>query len=416
MSEEKTTALATVELTPKVIRDYFCKLATEQEIGLFINICKVSNLNPFKREAYLIKYGTAPATIVTGYETYLRRAENNPNYGGFKVWCEGSLEDDSLKACINVYRKDWIEPLYWEAPFNECVQKTSDGRPNRMWINRPTHMLKKTVIAQGLRLAFSKDVEGLPYTSDEMGVETTPITVIEPLPEQNKPQTVKEKVKESKDPKVNQELKDANTQMPPVKEMEANGEKPIDIYVEVVGGSGRHANKVWIEVPEEYLNSLRDEKYWNNIPPRKQKAILDTLEYLANKQVDQEQVSEGDFTFDNTGDTTTQVKPKEAPLPPEPEPQKTTTVTLSQDMMLAELVRQWVAPEIKKDEGGLASVTQDQKDFLTMLYTSKLFTDTERMTLNQSLQIWNYNTAILQTKIAIAQFKQRYKKAYKTDV
>ena len=157
-------------LTVETVRKYICPTASDQEIMVFANICKKFNLNPLPafREVYLVKYGTSPATILTGYETYLKRADRTDKYGGMKAFTEGSIEAKTLKGCVEVYRKDWQKPLYHEVLFEEYAQKKSDGTLNRFWKDKPHTMIKKVAISQAFRLAFPDEFGGLPYTREEM--------------------------------------------------------------------------------------------------------------------------------------------------------------------------------------------------------------------------------------------------------
>ena len=43
---------------------------TDQETMMFIELCKAQKLNPFIREAYLIKFGNSPANIVVGKDVF----------------------------------------------------------------------------------------------------------------------------------------------------------------------------------------------------------------------------------------------------------------------------------------------------------------------------------------------------------
>ena len=48
-----------IKLTPKIVQEYIVGSEvqiTNQEFKLFTELCKVRKLNPFLREAYLIKY------------------------------------------------------------------------------------------------------------------------------------------------------------------------------------------------------------------------------------------------------------------------------------------------------------------------------------------------------------------------
>lgn len=63
-----------VKLTPATVKNYLvsgnAERITDQEVVMFINLCKYNGLNPWLREAYCIKYGSSPATMVVGKETF----------------------------------------------------------------------------------------------------------------------------------------------------------------------------------------------------------------------------------------------------------------------------------------------------------------------------------------------------------
>lgn len=158
-------------ITKEDVKKLISADATEKEVTIFLQIAKLNKLNPFKREIYLIKYRGQPAHIVTGYETYLKRAERSNKYAGFRVWTEG--RGGELKACIEVRRKDWEKPLYHEVEYSEYVQRKRDGSLTRFWKEKPKTMLKKVVISQAFRFAFPDELAGMPYTSEEMPTEET---------------------------------------------------------------------------------------------------------------------------------------------------------------------------------------------------------------------------------------------------
>ena len=78
-----------VKLTPELVRNYLVsgdkERVTTQEVAMFINLCKYSGLNPWLKEAYCIKYGTEPATMVTGKEAFMKRAEAQPDFDGMQA-------------------------------------------------------------------------------------------------------------------------------------------------------------------------------------------------------------------------------------------------------------------------------------------------------------------------------------------
>ncbi len=86
IQQQDKNDVARIELTPEIVKKYICPLATDQEIYLFLQLCRFQKLNPFLREIYLIKYSaTQPASMVTGKETFTKRASRHPQYKGFKA-------------------------------------------------------------------------------------------------------------------------------------------------------------------------------------------------------------------------------------------------------------------------------------------------------------------------------------------
>ena len=147
---------------------------TKEEQQLFIEIAQASNLNPFKREIYCVLYvsksdgksdGKRNLSIITGYETYVKRANSLKLLDGWGVSVSGT--GNLMKAIITIHRKDWARPFIHEVDFSEYNQN------NKMWNGKPKTMLKKVAVAQGFRLCFPEEYGGMPYTSDELPDEMT---------------------------------------------------------------------------------------------------------------------------------------------------------------------------------------------------------------------------------------------------
>jgi phage recombination protein Bet len=148
---------------------------SEGEKDTFLQIAKAYNLNPFKREIHVSKYGNQ-MSIITGYEVYIKRAERTGQLDGWEIKTEGSVNDNSLKAILTIHRKDRQHPFVWEVNYSEYVQ-LKDGKPNKFWQKAHT-MTKKVAISQGFRLCFSDELGGMPYTSDEIQTEDTEAKII----------------------------------------------------------------------------------------------------------------------------------------------------------------------------------------------------------------------------------------------
>ena len=56
-----------IKLSSQIVKDYLVAgggNVSDQEVKLFIALCSAQKLNPFIKEAHLIKYGSNPATCL----------------------------------------------------------------------------------------------------------------------------------------------------------------------------------------------------------------------------------------------------------------------------------------------------------------------------------------------------------------
>lgn len=142
------------------IKRYIAPNATDKELFLFVNIAKSYGLNPFKREIHFVKYGQQQASIVVGYEAYIKRAERTGKLDGWAV----ELSKDQLgeKATITIHRKDRGKPFVW------TVYRSEFDNQQANWKKMPLFMLRKVAISQGFRLAFPEEAGGMPYIPEEI--------------------------------------------------------------------------------------------------------------------------------------------------------------------------------------------------------------------------------------------------------
>lgn len=185
----------TVSLSMQDIKNYLVSgggAITDSEAYMFLNLCKHQHLNPFLREAYLIKYGTRPAQMVVGKDTFIKRARHRPDFDGFKAGVviqtkdgeiierEGSFRapgESLLGGWAKVYIKGLSTPYYAAVEWGEYVG-LKDGKPNSMWSSKPTTMIRKVALSQALREAFPDDMGGL-YEPEEINT-----VQMEDLPEE----------------------------------------------------------------------------------------------------------------------------------------------------------------------------------------------------------------------------------------
>ena len=187
---------AEVTLSPETVKNYLVSgdkdRVTVQEVVMFINLCKFSGLNPWLKEAYLIKYGTEPATMVTGKEAFEKRAETNPHYDGDEagiivVQSDGTLDyrkgtfyiagETIVGGWAEVWRKDKAHSTRIEVSFEEYAGRKKDGTLNSQWAKKPATMIRKVALVQALREAFPTKLGGM-YTAEEQGMIEPEFTVV----------------------------------------------------------------------------------------------------------------------------------------------------------------------------------------------------------------------------------------------
>jgi len=128
------------ELSPKIVKDYLLPADTkisDAEIYMFMQLCIHQKLNPFIKEAYLIKYGTRAANIVVGKEVFTKRAANSKFCDGWDsgvvLWNNEKKEERFGKVAlpgerllggwIKVKRKDWSMEKLTVAPLWEYQKR-----------------------------------------------------------------------------------------------------------------------------------------------------------------------------------------------------------------------------------------------------------------------------------------------------
>ncbi|GAC44539.1 phage recombination protein Bet [Pediococcus acidilactici NGRI 0510Q] len=166
-----------VNLSGNMVKSYLTSgngAVTDQEVTMFIQLCRYQHLNPFLNEAYLVKFGNNPAQIITSKEAFMKRAEANENYDGMKAGCiverDGDIKytngafilkaDKILGAWAEVYRKDRSQPVHIEISMEEF------SKSQATWKSMPATMIRKTAIVNALREAFPQDLGAL-YTEDD---------------------------------------------------------------------------------------------------------------------------------------------------------------------------------------------------------------------------------------------------------
>jgi len=179
-----------IKLSPSIIKRYLVsgrsEYVTDQEMYLYMGICKSRGLNPFIRDAHLVKYTEGEsAAIITSIDYYRKRARAQKDCRGWTtgIVVVGPPPDKKLiyrEGCIlldgETLAGGWAEatPTGWEKPMRKevnlarYIKKTRDGKITRFWQpeNQP-EMISKVAESQLLRTLWPDEFQGL-YVDAEM--------------------------------------------------------------------------------------------------------------------------------------------------------------------------------------------------------------------------------------------------------
>lgn len=212
-----------MKLSTSMIKAYLVSgngAVTDQEVMMFLTLCRYQHLNPFLREAYLIKYGTSPATTVVGKDVLLKRAMRSEKFSGMSAGVIVLDKNGELKEREGTFVLKgeelvggWAKVIIkgYDVPFYSSVSMSEYSTGKSNWATKPATMIRKVAVAQALREAFPEEMSAL-YDASEMDktvLDTThkeivldetpvempsespvevsePIKVIEPAPEPKK--------------------------------------------------------------------------------------------------------------------------------------------------------------------------------------------------------------------------------------
>lgn len=177
-----------VRISPNMIRRYLVSgngNVTDEEVTMFLSLCKFQHLNPFIRDAYLIKYGDMPATTVVGKDVFVKRAKRQPEFDGFQAGIivrdkgtgqiierEGTFYEKEAESLVGGWAKVFIKtarvPFYCSVALDEYMGRKKNGEPNSQWAGKPATMIRKVALAQVLRDAFPEQNAGGMYVQEEI--------------------------------------------------------------------------------------------------------------------------------------------------------------------------------------------------------------------------------------------------------
>lgn len=160
------------------VMQYICPTATEQEVVFFMELCRAQRLNPFIKEAYLVKYKGGPASMITAEIVFERRANAHPDYEGMECGVvymdrDGNIQKREGTATYKVAGETLIggwARVHRKGRSDSYAEVSLDeyDKGQSVWKTMPGVMIHKCAKGVALRLAFPSDFQGM-YLEEEMG-------------------------------------------------------------------------------------------------------------------------------------------------------------------------------------------------------------------------------------------------------
>ena len=190
-----------IHLDPDTVVNYLvsgdASTVTLQEIVLFMRLCQSQGLNPFTRDAYLVKYKSdSPAQVIVGKGALEKRASRCARYRGFKAGIIVRRPDGVLDKRTGTFRLPeeqlvggWAQVFVegFQSPIEATVSLNEYDTRKSVWAQKPATMIRKVAKAQALREAFPEDMAGM-YEAEEFGMDysdmpSAPVDTSAPAPD-----------------------------------------------------------------------------------------------------------------------------------------------------------------------------------------------------------------------------------------
>ncbi len=166
------------------IRDVFGRGLSNSEFEILCQIGKATNLNPFLKEIWAVKYGNSPASIFIGRDGYRKVAQDHPDYDYH--FSDTVYENDDFLVKEGVVKHGYTVKNRGEIKGAYCIIKRKSSSKSvfnfvafseystgkSLWEKKPATMIKKVAEAQGLRSAFQSSFSGT-FDENEQWEEET---------------------------------------------------------------------------------------------------------------------------------------------------------------------------------------------------------------------------------------------------
>ena len=153
----------------ELIKTTIAKGATDNELKLFLQVCKRTGLDPFSKQIYAIKRG-GQMTMQTGIDGYRLIAERSGAYAGsdepvFEYHPNDKMKSRPERVTVTVYKI--VQGVRCAFKATAIWYEYCPFEPKNLWKTMPHGQLAKCAEALALRKAFPHELSDL-RSNDEM--------------------------------------------------------------------------------------------------------------------------------------------------------------------------------------------------------------------------------------------------------
>lgn len=174
------------EAERQTIIDTVAKNLDNPQVRIFFYTCQALGLNPLLNEIAAVTYkdrmtGKSTLSIQVMRDGFLTIAHRSGKFAGLESGVKVDENGKIIFGWAKVYHKDFGQPVYQEADFEEYNVPEKGGKPT-LWKSKPKTMIKKVAESMALRKAFN--INGV-YSPEEMEKEIVPVQEIKQLEVRN---------------------------------------------------------------------------------------------------------------------------------------------------------------------------------------------------------------------------------------
>jgi phage recombination protein Bet len=179
LQETKTAQEQGHDNKKELIKRIYCKGCSDDEVEIFVHVCRKTGLDPIMKQIYPIKRKQKienryvdVMTIITGIDGLRLIAERTGNYSPGRESTFTYDDKGILLSATSYIKKRTGDGLWHEVSATAYLEEYNAGQG--LWHKMPRAMLSKCAESLALRKSFPAEMSGL-YSKEEMDQAESPM-------------------------------------------------------------------------------------------------------------------------------------------------------------------------------------------------------------------------------------------------